>query len=136
MVNIFDLPYDQQYATHGAWGPQQYLDAAPYDCLMHICMAQLVLDNPAGVDERANAKWLMQMGGDFYPAQGGNQSLFGRFIAFPGFSASRLKYVTSTPQWFSTSNLSNARQDYIGPNSSVTVASFLANPPPRSLVEA
>lgn len=142
--NMFALAANQRYNLHGFWAGQTYMDCSSYDCIMHICLAQLVLDNPAGVDQRANARLMMHLGGDFYPAQGGNNSsggLFGRFIPFPGFAASRLKFVTATPKWFASANLLNARQDYnmpagATPPNSISVDSFLLNPPPRALVEA
>lgn len=142
--NMFSLAANQRYNLHGFWAGQTYLDASSYDCIMHSCLAQLVLDNPAGADDRANAKLMMHLGGDFYPAQGGNNSsggLFGRFIPFPGFASSRLKFVTATPKWFGDATLLNARQDYITlpgttVDNAISVQSFLANPPPQSLIEA
>lgn len=132
--NTLQKPASQRYVHHGVWGGVQYLDLTPYDALLHVMVAQLVLWNPAGVDERSTAELVMGMGGDSYPTSGGFSALGGANL--PPFAGSRLKKITSTKQWFSVCNLSNARQDYVGANASISVQSFLDNPPPRALVEA
>lgn len=116
------------YTIHGIWGSKYFLDVTPYDCVLHTLRMSLVLDNPAGTDDRANAKVLVYIGGDVFPTSRGWDDLNGQNL--PGFAVSRLMYITSTPQYFHACNLSNSRQDYQGPDASITVESFRANPPP------
>ncbi len=132
--NTPQRPANQRYVHHGVWGGLQYFDPTPYDAILHVMTAQLVLWNAAGVDQRSSSMVVMGMGGDSYPTTGGFSALGGANL--PPFAGSRLKRITATKQWFSACNLSNCRQDYVGPNASVSVQSFLNNPPPRALVEA
>jgi hypothetical protein len=117
----------QQFFPHG-YGSVIDFDPTPYDCIMVAGLMSLELWNPAGADNRGTSQITYQLGGDYYPNA--------KLPWYPGAGASRLIKVTSTPRWCSFANLSNCRQSYIGPNSSVTTSSFLQNPPPRSLVEA
>ncbi|MBX3703988.1 MAG: hypothetical protein KF822_09460 [Steroidobacteraceae bacterium] len=120
-----------KYVTHGLWGGINAFDQDSYDCILHAMCASLELWNPAGSDNRATSQITLQMGADYYPVNYG-----GALPWYPGCGLSRLKAVTPTKQWFTFANLSNARQAYIGQNASVSVSSFLNNPPPRALVEA
>lgn len=132
--NTPNVAESTRYVHHGLWTGHFYFDPTPFDALMHIMLAGLVLDNPAGTDSRANARVGMAMGGDCFPTSAGYNGIRPRNT--PAWAHSRIKQLTTAKQWCSTANLTNARQDYTGPNASVSVASFLQRPPPRALVEA
>lgn len=132
--NTPNVAENTRYVHHGMWTGHFFFDPTPFDALMHSALCTLVLDNPAGVDQRANARVGMAMGGDCFPTSAGYNGI--KPANTPAWAHSRIKQLTSSPQWCTTANLSNARQDYVGPNASVSVQSFLDRPPPRALVEA
>lgn len=125
---IYVPPGQWNYTIHGIVAAKDYVDITLYDCVLLTFKASLVLDNPAGTDDRSSAKILMWVGSDVFPTTRGWDDLNGQNL--PSFAHSRLKYVTSTPQWFHACNLSNARQDYAGPNASITLESLRQYPPP------
>lgn len=125
---IYVPPGSWNYTIHGIINAKDYIDISPYDCILLTWKASLVVDNPALTDDRSSAKILMWVGSDVFPSERGWADLNGQNL--PAFAGSRLKYVTSTPQWFHACNLSNARQDYTGPNASITLESLRQYPPP------
>lgn len=120
------------YAHHGLWSSPQFMDESPYDYIVCAAKAQLVKWNAAGADNLDAARIVMAMGGDPYPG-GGWTPASDRPI--PSYAHSRLKLITRNAQWFTTSNLLNARQTHNGPTASISVQSLRDNPPPAFLLE-
>lgn len=116
------------YTIHGIVAAKYYVDISLYDAVLVTYKVSLVVDNPALTDDRASAKVLIWAGADVFPTERGWDDLNGQNL--PAFAHSRLMFVTSTPQFIHACNLSNARQDYTGPNASITVESLRQYPPP------
>jgi hypothetical protein len=72
---------------------------------------RLILDNAGGTDDRANAKYLVNIGADYYPSTQG-----AGIENNPGIAGSKFKYATSS--WRSVSM------------TTLTSAQLTANPPP------
>lgn len=56
---------------------------------------QLITDNPAGIDDRANAKILFSVGADYYPELSTNITDFAPMTYVPAVGASRYGFVKS-----------------------------------------
>src|SRR5690606_27779814 len=85
------------YVLLGVWDSPRYLDIDPYDCIQHTVWAQLVMWDPTGVNDLADAGLMLQCGADWY-AEAAN---FTQYAPIPGLQVSRLKTITATPQRFS-----------------------------------
>ena len=79
-----------------------------------VCQMRLVLDDPSGPDDRANAHFLASTGADYYP------SVSGPGIANnPGIAAGKQKFVTNDWRSFAVTTL--------------TESQLQSNPPPFDL---
>jgi len=108
--------------------------------------ARLVLDDPMGTDDRADAKYLMDAGCDFYPgtdwrvdagAPANKKFAPGEYYN-PGCGAGRFKFLTNEWQLFTWSPLANALEVDGSPELSaasrtISEADFRAQPPVFSL---
>lgn len=115
------------YTIHGGVFTKDYVEIESYDCVLLTFKASLVLDNPLGTDDRANARVLIWCGSDVFPTNRGWADLNNQVL--PSFAHSRLRRVTTAGVYIHACNLSVARQNYVGPNASVTVESFRQYPP-------
>jgi hypothetical protein len=90
--------------------------------------ARLSIDNPALPDDRANAQYLVQVGGDYYPTAQTSVEAFAPTGYNPGIGLSRFKKMG--PQWqsISFSTIDSVPQDPVG--GVISEAEFRSNPPP------
>lgn len=88
---------------------------------------RLVKDNPAGADNRSQAKWMVYIGGDWMPNgySGVEEDMR------PGYALSRLKRVPTDGswEWINVCNLREMRQDNRDSRHSTPYSSIVANPP-------
>ena len=117
------------FTYHGQWDLDKIEIghvASDIQAIYSTVQARLVVDNPNFADDRANAVWLLQNGGDYYPTVDTDP-----FVSIPpGMGLSRSKKITSEWQSFNFANLSTARQDYLGPIPPLTPDQLRSNPPP------
>lgn len=100
--------------------------------------SELILDNPAGVDDRAAAQILVSVGVDYYPTMTSIIADFAPTGYAPGAGLSRFGLVKTVPRvhYFATinppGNRDNPRSVYEqnGGVVAIPVAQFEANPPP------
>lgn len=125
------LPAGAGYSYHFV-APGYKMDlssiVADIDAIHVCCQVRLVLDNPAGTDDRANAKWMIYVGGDWMPNGTSEVGQDGR----PGYALSRLKRMRTDGnwEWINCINILEQRQDNNNPSRhSVPYASIVANPP-------
>jgi hypothetical protein len=85
--------------------------------VVSICEMRLVLDDPAGPDDRAIARFLGNVGGDFYPSTTGGGIPNNR-----GIGGGKFKYVRTDWQSFAMTTL--------------TEKQLKSNPPPVTVVSA
>jgi len=99
------------------------------------CEARLVLDNPAGVDDRSTANLVMISGGDYYPLMSSTNANTG-VDYWPGIGSHRPTKITNDWQMFMFTPLSNTREVASSTitNKTVTEAAFRANPPAFSVL--
>ncbi len=84
--------------------------------IVTVCEARLIADNPAGTDDRNLAKFLMNIGADYYPDATGSG-----IENNPSVGGSRFEFVTTVWRPFAFSTL-NYRQ-------------LMSDPPPVDLGE-
>ena len=117
-------PADVNYAWHGWWGRGR-VEINPTDiaALFVTLQARLVVDDPKLPDDRAKARYLVQIGNDYYK----DTSTTWKFIV-PSAMTARSKRVTNDWQAFSATTFSDVgRQE---PGGGITEAAFRADPPP------
>ncbi len=90
--------------------------------------ARLVLDNAGLPDDRAAAKYLIQIGGDYYPTATTSVTEFAPDYYNPGVGLSRSKLVSNQWQSFSFSTINVGVQDPGG--QAISESDFRAAPPP------
>ncbi len=90
--------------------------------------ARLVPDRPTAGDDRAAARYLLQVGADYYPDAKTRISAFTPANFNPGVGLSRFKRVTSAWQAFNFATLDVGVQSPGG--AAISVSSFRAAPPP------
>lgn len=117
-------PADIHYAWHG-WWEKGRVSIEPTDiaALFVTLQARLVVDDPKRPDDRANARYLIQVGADYYK----DTATTWKFIV-PSAMTARSKRVTSEWQAFSATTFSNVGQQE--PGGGITEAAFRADPPP------
>jgi hypothetical protein len=84
--------------------------------ILVVAQARLILDNPSGPDDRANAAVLMNVGGDYWPDL---SSMVPGGGANPSIAGSKFKYVKSYWRYYVMTTLSATQ--------------LAANPPPIDL---
>ena len=121
------LPPGGNLVYHG-WGSKDDINGADVGAILISMQARLIKNNPSGTDDRAQAKYLLHVGGDYYPERSTRLSDMapGNFI--PGIGVSRAKLVTSEWQAFNFSTIDVGVEDPGG--GVITEAQFRAAPPP------
>jgi hypothetical protein len=94
--------------------PRIPIDPAHFAGVVTVCDMRLVLDNPAGPDDRAIARFVANVGGDFYPKTTGPG-----IPNNPGIAGGKFKYVKADWRSFAMTTL--------------TEKQLLSNPPPITL---
>ena len=111
---------------HG-WGSFSDIDGSDVAAIFMTLQARLVKDNASGKDDRGSAKYLIHVGGDYYPDRSTRVTDLGPAYYFPGIGTSRSKLVSNDWQAFNFATIDVAKQD---PGGALTEADFRANPPP------
>jgi hypothetical protein len=94
--------------------PRITFPRAQFGGVVNYCQMRLIVDNAGGTDDRASAKIIANVGGDFYPSATG-----AGIENNPGIGGGKMKYVTSAWRSFAFTSL---------PYTTLT-----ANPPPLDL---
>lgn len=81
-----DDAFIDYWLWHG-YGSFGTIDGADVADVVASSRVSLVLDDPAGVDDRADSRYLYSMGADYYPA--------GKLSTYPGVGTSRQRIVTA-----------------------------------------
>ncbi len=111
---------------HG-WGTFSDIDGSDVAAIFMTLQARLVKDDANGKDDRGAAKYLIHVGGDYYPDRSTRVSDLGPAYYFPGIGTSRSKLVSSDWQAFNFATIDVAKQD---PGGALTEAEFRSSPPP------
>ena len=112
---------------HG-WGRGMAdIDGPDVAAVFVTLQARLVKDESGGRDDRASAKYLIHVGGDYYPERSTRVSDLAPAYYFPGIGVSRAKLVSSEWQAFNFATIDAAVQD---PGGSLSEAEFRSDPPP------
>ena len=91
----------ESYPIHGGFNMmdiEKYIDPLNIDAVFISVKSQLILDNPLGVDDRASAKILLNIGADYYPTLKTKISDFAPMQYSPAVGASRFGLVKSVPR--------------------------------------
>jgi hypothetical protein len=97
--------------------PRIPIDPDHFAGVVSVCEMRLVLDNPAGLDDRAVARFLGNVGGDFYPSTTGGGIANNR-----GIGGGKFKYVRTDWRSFAMTTLPEKQ--------------LKSNPPPVTLLSA
>jgi hypothetical protein len=120
------LPPGGNLVFHG-WGSFSDIDGSDVAAIFMTLQARLVKDDANRQDDRGAARYLIHVGGDYYPDRSTRVSDLGPAYYFPGIGTSRSKLVSNDWQAFNFATIDVARQD---PGGALTEADFRANPPP------
>ncbi|MFT4101542.1 MAG: hypothetical protein QM674_11005 [Burkholderiaceae bacterium] len=117
-------PTDVNYAWHGWWGKGRVTISPTDIAAMFVTLqARLVVDDPKQADDRASARYLVQIGADYYKDTATSWS-----FVVPSAMTARSKLVTNDWQAFSATTFSNVGIQE--PGGGITEAAFRAAPPP------
>jgi hypothetical protein len=121
-------PPSTELHFHG-WSSGRALPAPADIAAIHITtQARLTVHEPGRGDDRGTAKYLVQVGGDYYPDASLNLSAFAPAAWNPGIGLSRSKLVGNAWQSYSFTTIDVGVQDPGG--ASITVAELRRAPPP------
>ncbi len=121
------LPPSGNLVFHG-WGGFSNITGSDVGGVFITMQARLVQDNPSGADDRSKAKYLVHVGGDYYPDQSTRVSDMAPAYYFPGIGMSRAKLVGNDWQAFNFSTIDVGVEDPGG--GVMTEGQFRAAPPP------
>ena len=121
-------PAGGNYAFHG-WccGPKP-IDPPDIAAIHVTTLARLTLDRAGGPDDRDSAKYLMQVGADYYPDAKTKIAAFAPTGYNPGVGLSRFKLLTRDWQAISMTTIDVGVDDPRG--GAITEAELRAAPPP------
>jgi hypothetical protein len=122
------LPPSGNLVFHGWGGGITQIDGADVGALFITVQARLVKDRASGADDRSAAKYLVHVGGDYYPDRSTRTSDLAPSYYFPGIGVSRAKLVSNEWQAFNFSTLDVGVEDPGG--GVMTEAQLRAAPPP------
>ena len=121
------LPPSGNLVYHG-WGSMDDIYGSDLAGLFITLQARLVKDKASGIDDRAKAKYLVHVGGDYYPTRTTRVNDTAPAYYFPGIGVSRAKMVSSDWQAYSFSTIDVGVEDPGG--GVMSEAQFRAAPPP------
>jgi hypothetical protein len=122
------LPPSGNLVFHGWGGGITDVNGADVGALFITMQARLVKNNESGQDDRARAKYLVHVGGDYYPDRSTRTSDLAPAYYYPGIGVSRAKLVTNDWQAFSFTTIDVGVEDPGG--GVMTEAQLRAAPPP------
>lgn len=132
-------PRQSSFCVHGTWPGINALSPVNLAAVFVTVQARLIKNDGAGSDDTANAKYLLHVGGDWYPnADARAADIDPEDSIIPGCGASGLKQITSSWQAFSFVTISGAgsmnyvdipAEDGRSGVPAITNAEFSANPP-------
>ncbi|MBS1631801.1 MAG: hypothetical protein JST10_04410 [Bacteroidetes bacterium] len=130
----------ESYPIHGGFYKMdisKYINPSNIAALFVHVKTQLILDDPMGVDDRASAKILMNIGADYYPSTTTQVSDFSPMGYVPAVGGSRFGLVKTVPRshYFATIDppgSTNPDTVYVQSGGEVAIPSsdFAANMPP------
>src|SRR5690606_37669086 len=121
------LPPGGDLVFHG-WDGCTDIDGADVAGVFITLQARLALNNASGPDDRSKARYLVHVGGDYYPTRNTRVTDLAPSYYFPGIGVSRAKLVTNEWQSFSFASVDVGVKDPGG--GVMSEAQFRANPPP------
>jgi hypothetical protein len=126
------MPGNNNGFFHGWWTAGQKSIAAvagDIDAIFVTMQARLII-GPAGYDDRSSARYLLQVGADYYPEVGMPVTSSGPLgISWlPGVGVSRAKLITNEWRSFNMASIDAANQDVAG--NAMSTAVFRSAPPP------
>ncbi len=107
---------------HGWWGSREYVEGWDIAAVVVTLQARLGVHATNGVDDRSKARYLVQVGADYYPSDGSPEAVL------PAVGISRAKLLTSEWQSISMTTLSDVGKQE--PGGGITAAELRASPPP------
>lgn len=122
------LPPSGNLVFHGWSKGFSQIDGSDVGAVFLTLQARLVKDKEAGPDDRNRAKYLIHVGGDYYPSTSTRASDLAPAYYFPGIGLSRAKLVNDNWQAFNFSTIDVGVEDPGG--ATLTEAQLRANPPP------
>jgi hypothetical protein len=118
---VSSLP-QPSYNLHGWWGSRESINGPDVAAVVVTLQARLAVDNPNGVDDRSRAKYLVQVGADYYPTNGSAETVL------PAVGISRAKLLTNDWQSFTMATFNDVGKQE--PGGGVSSREMRANPPP------
>ena len=112
---------------HGWGGGFSQIEGSDVAAMFMTLQARLVKDNAGGKDDRSSAKYLIHVGGDYYPDSSTRVSDLAPAYYFPGIGVSRAKLVSNEWQAFNFATIDTGVQD---PGGGLSEAELRSNPPP------
>ncbi|MEZ5651717.1 MAG: hypothetical protein R3E87_14360 [Burkholderiaceae bacterium] len=106
---------------HGQFGGRQSIDAADVQAVFVTFEARLVVDDANAIDDTATARYLMHVGADYYAGETSTETM-------PAVAISRAKLLTT--QWQAFNMVTVDGVGVHNPGGGMSLAQFLANPPP------
>lgn len=114
---------------HGWWGSgPTTIDGPDVGAVFVTLQARLVVDRRERFDDRDTARYMVQVGADYYPDTKTQVSAFAPVSYNPGIGLSRFKLVKPEWQAFNFATIDVGVQDPGG--AAITVADFRRAPPP------
>jgi hypothetical protein len=121
-------PAGGNLAFHGWCCGGRSIVPADVGALFVTMQTRLTVDNPTLPDDRSRARFLVQVGADYYPTASTKIADFAPTGYNPGAGMSRFKLVNNNWQSISFTTLDVAAQD--PPGGAITVAQLRSSPPP------
>lgn len=123
------LPDGDRYAFHGWWN-NGHVDIRPHDiqAIWVSLQARLVPDDPDRPNDIDRARYLIQVGADYYPDRKTRVEHFAPAFFNPGIGLSRSKLVGREWKSFNMATIDVGRQEPGG--AALSEAAFRAAPPP------
>lgn len=107
---------------HGWYGGRTAITGADIKAVFVTLQGRLLVDSPTNADDRDNARYLFDVGADYYPEMGPSQ------IYLPGVGVSRAKLITNDWRSFNFMTLSDVGNQE--PGGGISQAEMRSNPPP------
>jgi hypothetical protein len=107
---------------HGWWGGREPIESWDMAAMVISLDARVIKNSDGGVDDRSKAKYLIQVGADYYPTNASHDRIL------EAVGVSRAKLVTSDWQTFTFSTLGDVGKQE--PGGGISSSDLRKNPPP------